>query len=181
MLAFDFDTGQISKIAQEFGATERQLAQAYSRALRRTASALKTSTRKQLRIRLGLRSAGAIGRRLQGFSFKKDGALGSVRMWFGMNDVSASAFKDRPVNGAGGASFRGRKYPGTFVGKNSKGVTTLMRRVGPGRLPIAEQRVPIDDEVREFVEDVVFDGIDDIFFRHFRAEIRARTIYGVGS
>lgn len=180
MLAFDFDTGQIAAIAKEFDATEQQLSQAYSRALRRTATALKTSTGKQLRVRLGLRTAAAIRRRLQGFSFKKDGALGSVRMWFGMNDIPVSGFKGRAVQTADGAALGDRQFTGAFVGKNNKGVRTIMRRVGPKRFPIVEQQVVIDDEVRVFVEDEVFDGLDEIFFRHFRAEIRARTIYGVG-
>jgi hypothetical protein len=180
MLAFDFDARQIAEIAKEFDATDKQISQAYSRALRRTASALKTKAGKELRVRLGLRTAAVIRRRLAGFSFKKDGALGSVRMWFGMNDIPVSGFKGRPVLVAGGAALGNRNFPGAFIGKNSKGVKTIMRRVGAARFPIVEQSVPIGDEMQVFVEDEVFADIDDIFFRNFRAEIRARTIYGVG-
>lgn len=182
MLLFDFDASEMRRIADEFGASEKQIALAYSRALRRTASNMKTQARKGLRERLGLRSASELRKRLAGFKFNRGsgGDLGGVRMWFGLNDLRASAFKGRPQLTADGASMAGRAVSGGFVAKNRKGQRTIMRRVGRKRYPIAEARLDIEDEATRFIEDEVFDEIDEVFFRNFRAEIRARTIYEVG-
>lgn len=182
MLHFDFDASAMREIADEFGASEKQIAMAYSRALRRTASNMKTQSRKGLRELLGLRSAAELRKRLAGFRFNRGsgGDLGSVRMWYGLNDLRASAFKGRPQLTADGASMAGRSVSGGFVAKNRKGQRTIMRRVGRKRYPIAEARLDIEDEAARFIEDEVFDEIDEVFFRNFRAEIRARTIYEVG-
>jgi Prophage minor tail protein Z (GPZ) len=180
MLGFDFDTGRMEKIGAEFDASEKQLAFAYSRALRRTAQNLKTKARKGIREKLGLRSAAVLRRRLQGFKFKRGSGMGEVRMWFGMNDMPVSSFKGRVSQAARGASLGGRTFPGSFVGKNSKGARTIMQRRGKRRWPVSEVRVPVSDEVEVFVEDEVFDEIEELFFKNFRAEVRARTIYEVG-
>lgn len=180
MLHFDFKSSDLQRIADEFGASEKQLEFAYSRALRRTASRMRTQARKGLRERLDLRSATELRKRMHGFRFKKDSTLGSVRMWFGLNDLRASAFKGRPRRTAGGAEMAGREVTGGFVARNRKGRRTVMRRTGPKRYPIAEARLGIENEAETFVEDEIFDEIEDVFFRNFRAEIKARTIYGVG-
>lgn len=183
MLHFDFDASEMRKIADEFGATEKQLRFAYSRALRRTASNMKTQARKGLRQRLALRSAAELRTRMAGFKFRagKGADMGGVRMWFGLNDLRASAFKGRARATSSGASIAGRSVPGGFVARNSKGQRTVMRRVGKSRYPIAEARLDIQEEAGVFIEDEVFDEIEEVFFRNFRAEIRARTIYEVGA
>ena len=40
--------------------------------------------------------------------------------------------------------------------------------------------MPVADRIMIFVEDEVFVDLDAIFFKHFAADIRARTIFGVG-
>lgn len=180
VLHFDFDTSEIARLANEFGASPKQLELAYARALRRTASTLRTQARKGLRETMGLRSAKEIRRRMYGFKFRKGDGMGSVRMWFGFNDLRASAFKGRPRRTPRGASIAGREVEGAFVGKNRAGQRTIMRRAGRRAYPIAEARIPVDDAAEAFVEDEVFDQVEEIFFRNFRAEIKARTIYEVG-
>ncbi len=181
MLHFDFDADELRRIAAEFDASEKQLALAYGRALRRTASRLKTQARKGLRERLDLRSAAELRKRMHGFRFSREGGgLGGVRMWFGLNDLRASAFKGRPKRTARGAAMAGREVEGGFVGRNRKGARTVMRRTGPKRYPIAEATLDIEDAAQVFIEDEVFDEVEEVFFRNFRAEIRARTIYEVG-
>ncbi|WP_432256071.1 phage tail protein [Limimaricola sp. AA108-03] len=180
MLHFDFNGSDLKRIADEFGASEKQLEFAYSRALRRTASRMRTMARKGLRERLDLRSATELRKRLHGFRFKKGNQLGEVRMWFGLNDLRASAFKGRPRRTASGAEMAGREVTGGFVGRNRKGRRTVMRRTGPTRHPIAEARLGILDEAETFVEDEVFSELERVFMQNFRHEIRARTIYEVG-
>ncbi|ABF64029.1 hypothetical protein TM1040_1296 [Ruegeria sp. TM1040] len=179
--AFDFDQGELRRIAEEFDASEKDLRNAYSRALRRTAQTMKTRSRKGLRTKLQLRTAAELRRRLQGFRFKRNGAMGSVRMWFGLNDMRVSAFKGRASRTATGASYAGHDFPGGFIGRNAKGRPTIKQRAGSRAYPIKEARMPIDDEAQTFIEDEVFDEIEEVFFHYFRAEVRARTIYGVGS
>ena len=181
MLAFEFDARELKRIADEFDASEKDLKFAYSRALRRTAQTMKTRARKGLRTKLQLRTAGELRKRLQGFRFKRGKGLGEVKMWFGLNDMRVSAFKGRAAQTAGGASFGGHDFAGAFVAKNAKGRRTVMRRVSGKAWPIREERAPIEDEAQIFIEDEVFDEIEEVFFKNFVAEVRARTINGVGS
>lgn len=180
MLAFDFDARELKAIADEFGASEKDLRYAYSRALRRTAQNMKTRARKGLRTELELRTAAELRKRLQGFRFKRGKGMGQVSMWFGLNDMRVSAFKGRATGTGSGASFAGHDFAGAFVAKNSKGRPTVMRRATQRAFPIREERMPIEDKAQVFVEDQVFDKIEDVFFKTFRAEVRARTLYKVG-
>lgn len=181
MLHFEFDGSEMAKVAAEFDASDKQIAFAYSRALRRTASNMKTQARKKLRERLGLRSASELRSRMAGFKFRKGSGsdMGGVRMWFGLNDMRASAFKGAARAIGLGASIAGRSVAGGFIARNRKGQRTIMVRTGRARAAIAEARLDVSDEGLRLVEDEVFDEIEEVFFRNFRAEIRARTIYGV--
>ena len=38
----------------------------------------------------------------------------------------------------------------------------------------------IEDKAQTFIEDEVFDEIEEVFFKNFRAEVRSRTLYSVG-
>lgn len=181
MLVFDFDESELRRIADEFEASEKDLRNAYSRALRRTAQTMKTRARKGLRTKLHLRTAAELRRRLQGFRFKRGNGMGSVRMWFGLNDMRVSAFKGRVSRTTTGASFAGQDFPGGFIGRNAKGRPTIKQRSGSRAYPVREARMPIDDDAQTFIEDEVFDEMDEVFFHYFRAEVRARTIYGVGN
>jgi hypothetical protein len=180
MLAFDFDTSEMKRIADEFDASENDLRHAESRALRRTASTMKTRGRKGLRTELGLRTAAELRKRLQGFRFKRGKGMGEVSMWFGLNDMRVSAFKGRATRTGAGASFAGQDFDGAFVGRNAKGRQTVMRRVSKSRWPVKEERMSIEDKAQIYIEDEVFDEIEEVFFMNFRAEVRSRTLYGVG-
>jgi hypothetical protein len=180
MLSFELDTRELNKIADEFGASEKDLQFAYSRALRRTAQTMKTRARKGLRSELELRTAAELRKRLQGFRFKRGKGLGEVRMWFGLNDMRVSAFKGRPMRTGSGAKYGKQDFPGAFVAKNSKGKRTVMQRVTGRAWPIKEAQMPIEDKAQTYIEDQVFDDLEEVFFKVFRAEVRARTLYGIG-
>ena len=90
-----------------------------------------------------------------------------------------SAFKGRPQKVSGGIKFGETMIHGAFVAKLN-GKRGVYRRTGPGAFPIAEVSLPVSDRMMVFLEDNVFVDVDTIFFKHFRAEIRARTILGVG-
>lgn len=180
MLHLGFDESELRSIADEFGASEEVLRQAFSRALKRTVQAIKTRARKELRTELQLRTAAEIRKRLYGFKFKRGAyEMETVRMWFGLNDMKVSAFKGRASKTATGASFAGHEFTGGFVGRNSKGRQTVMRRAGRRAWPIKEERMPINGKAETVVLDM-FEDFEEQFMRIFRAEVRARTIYGVG-
>jgi hypothetical protein len=181
MLEFDIDGDDLERIAHELGASEKQIKMAFNRALSRTAAALRRLSSTGLQSELELRTAAQIRKRIKQIRLRRSpSGLGSIRLWYGANDLPVSAFKGRPQASAGGASFRGVQYDGGFVQKNKAGRQTIFRRVGDKRLPIAEQTVPVKDQIDVFLEDRVFDQLDQIFFKNFRADLRARTIYGVG-
>ncbi|NSY36870.1 phage tail protein [Leisingera sp. ANG59] len=180
MLAFDFDARELKRIADEFEASEKDLRFAYSRALRRTAQTMKTRARKGLRTELELRTAAELRKRLQGFRFKRGKELGEVRMWFGLNDMRVSKFKGRPARTGSGARYGQQDFSGGFIGRNRAGKRTVFKRETADRVSAREVKMPIEDKAQIYIEDEVFDEIEEVFFKNFRAEVRARTIYGVG-
>ena len=180
MLSFEFDARELNKIADEFGASEKDLQFAYSRALRRTAQTMKTRARKGLRSELEMRTAAELRKRLQGFRFKRGKEMGQVRMWFGLNDMRVSKFKGRPARTGSGARYGKQEFSGGFIGKNRAGKRTVFKRETAHRASAREVKMPIADKAQIYVEDVVFGEIEEVFFKNFLAEVRARTIYGVG-
>lgn len=182
MIALDIDARQLQRIADEFAASDRDLRRAFSRALSRTSRTLRTMARRELRAGLDLRAASFLRARLRLSRFRPRGSgLGAVSLWVGTNDMPATAFKGRPRQTASGATVGGRSFPGAFVGTGqSSGRRVVFRRRGRARLPIQAVTVPVQDEMNEILERQVFAEAGEIMMRNFRAELRARTIYGVG-
>ena len=83
-------------------------------------------------------------------------------MWFGLNDMRVSAFKGRAARTGAGASFAGQDFDGAFVGRNAKGRQNVMRRVSKSRWPVKEERMSIEDKAQIYIEDEVFDEIEEI-------------------
>lgn len=180
MLYFDIDADDLKAVADELGASQQQIQKAFNRALNRTAGTLRKMSSKGLQGELQLRNAKAIRKRLKTIKLKRGKGMDEVRLWFGSNDLAISAFKGSPKKTRTGASFRGHDFPGAFVAKGRSGKRTILKRVGSERLPVTEQTLPVKDQMDVFVEDEIFAAVPEIFFKHFRADLRARTIYGVG-
>jgi len=177
MLAFDFDARRLDAIADEYAATPKQVSLADSRAKKRTASNLRTLASRGLKTELGLRNATALRRRLKEYKVGRGGS--SIRLWFGANDLPVSAFKGRPQKVTGGIKFGETMLYGAFFARRN-GRRGVYERVSDARYPIRESRLPVADRMMIFLEDEVFVDIDSIYFKNFLAEIRARTILGVG-
>jgi hypothetical protein len=180
VIELQIDERQLQAIADEFAASEKDLRRAFSRALSRTTRRLRTQARKDLRQGLGLRAAAVLRARLRLKRFRPRGSgMGGAALWVGTNDMPATAFKGTPRETPGGARVGGREFPGAFVGRGQdSGKRVVFRRRGRGRLPIYAETVPIDDEADPIVAEV-YDQAIDTLMRNFRAEVRARTIYGV--
>lgn len=180
MLHFDLDADEVARLQRELGATEEQVRLAFNRALSRTAATLRRQSGKGLRSELRLRNLKAIRKRLKQLRMRRTGGRATAGLWFGANDLPVSAFKGRPHQGRRGASFRGVEFPGAFVAKGEDGKLSIFKRKGRDRLPIEEQTMPVEDQITTYVEDEVFPMVDEIFFKHFRADLRARAVLGVG-
>jgi hypothetical protein len=182
MIGFDIDERQLRGIADEFEASEKDLRRAFSRALSRTSTRLRTQARKHLREGLNLRAAAVLKARLRLARYRPRGSgMGAARLWVGTNDLPASAFKGTPRETATGARVGGRSFEGAFVGRGSdSGKRLVFRRRGRARLPVAQETVPVQDEMDQVLERQVFTEVDELMARNFRAELRARTIYKVG-
>ncbi|WP_171178653.1 phage tail protein [Ruegeria sp. HKCCD8929] len=177
MLAFDIDDTRIEEIAREFAATPRQVDMAGNRAAKRTAGTLRKISSKGLQTELGLKNAKAIRRRIR--EYRVGRGRKSLKLWYGANDLPISAFKGRPQRVAGGVKFGDTMVHGAFLATIS-GRRGVFRRTGPNAYPVIEATLPVADRIMIYLEDEVFVDIDTIYFKHFLAEIRARTILGVG-
>ena len=184
MLDFDIDARQIEGLIEELGATDRQAKFALGRALRRTAATLRRQSERGLKSELDIKRTAYLRRRLKSLQFRSS-SLSGTKLWYGLDDMPVSALRGRIKAGKGGtgASFAGKAgsetFDGAFIVKGKRG-RTIMRRKGKSRLPIVEARLPVQDDMNIYVEDVIFPQVNDIFWSHFERDMRARAAHGVG-
>ena len=178
MLGFDIDDGQLSRIAEEYSATPKQIGLAESRSLKRTAGTIRRLSSSGLKTELGLRNATALRRRIKEFRVGK--GRKSIKLWYGANDLPVSAFKGRAQQVPGGIKFGETMIHGAFLAKLG-GKRRVMVRYGPARWQIGEATIPVADRMMIYLEDEVFVDVGSIYMKNFLSEIRARTILGVGN
>lgn len=180
MLHFDIDIRELQAAGQELNATPKQVQLALSRALSRTASALRTMSARGLRSELDLRRLAALRKRLK--SIKLRSAADGVQLWYGLNDMPVSWFKGTPKKTTDGATFRGHDFPGAFVARSPYARTkTILKRKGKARLHIEEQLLPIEDKAAVYIEDNIFDKLESIFWPIFMRDLRARVKFQIGA
>lgn len=177
----DLDTREIQRLIADFQPTSEIVGKAMHRALRRTAGSLRLRVSKALVPELQLRRATDLRRRLRQLRLRIGKTRGEVGIWIGLNDLAVSQFKGVPREYTGGAKFRQTEFPGAFVARLGKRRRSIYKRSGRGRFPIVEQTLPIKDIADPIIEDDVFPDVVDLFMKHFLAELRARTVFGVGS
>jgi len=177
MLHFDFDDKQITDLAAELGASDKDVKRAMNRAVKRTAGTIRRMSSKGLQTELGLRNATAIRRRIKEYRVGK--GRGSVKLWYGVNDLPISAFPGRKRVTGDGVQVGEIRIDGAFLTK-IRGKQSAYIRHGRGRWDIREATVPIEDRARVYLEDEVFVEIEAILWKHFSHEIRAILILHVG-
>jgi hypothetical protein len=178
MLEFDIDMTEINQLSDKLVASKKDVAKAFSRALRRTATTLAKLSRSGLKNELQLRTISVIRKRLKTIKLKR-GGLG-IQLWYGLNDLPVSSFKGTVKKTTSGAMFRNTEFKGAFIAKNMQGKRTIFKRKTKQSFPISEQKLPVKDQAEVYIEDEIFTQLDDIFFKYFKADLKARTIYGVG-
>lgn len=177
MLEFDIDASELQAIAKEYAATPKQIELANNRAVKRTAGTLRRLASSGLKSELGLRNATALRRRIKEYRIGR--GRGSLKLWFGANDLPLSAFKGRPQKVPGGIKFNNTMIHGAFFARRG-GRRGVYQRTGSSSYPIREATMPVADRMMIFLEDEVFVDLPSIYFKNFASEIRARTILGVG-
>lgn len=182
------DWQELRAVGDELQATDKQVVYALNRAMRRTATTLYRMAAKGLTKTLHLRAMKVLRKRLRTnlkSGMNKTGKKrvdDGVRLWFGLNDLPVSSFKDKPKETGAGAVFRDQEYAGAFVARpKGQSRPTIFKRKGADRLPIVEQLYPIDDKAMKFIEDEIWDDIEDIFWNHFQRDLRARVTYNIGA
>ncbi|WP_314188530.1 hypothetical protein [Paracoccus yeei] len=154
--------------------TKEEIGAATTKALRRTASALRVMASKRLTSELQIRKAMELRKRMKDMKLrvKSDGSA-VMGMWFGLNDMGVSKFKGRIRKTPAGASFRGVEYPGTFVAKMAEDrPLSIYKRRGRDRFPVVEQTLPIKDVI---IEDEIFPEATRIFMKNLLHELRYRA------
>lgn len=185
MLHFDITWSDLYRVAGEIGGTDKQVAFALQRALRRTEATLRKLSSKGLTQVLQLRAAKALRRRLKTIKLRKAGGLSasnSIGLWYGLNGLPVSSFKGTPRQNASGAAFRGTQFDGAFVARSKvKGKKTIFKRTTKARLHIEEQQLEVEDKAVVYIEDEIFSQVEDIFWNHFRRDLAARVKFDVGN
>lgn len=181
MIHFDVDAQGLREVADQLGATDKQVRAALSRALRRTEASLRKLSSKGLTKELQLRTAQALRKRLRTIKLRTTGADSELALWYGLNSLPVSSFKGRPKEDPAGAFAGAFFFKDGFVAKSQyKGRNTIFKRQGAKRLPIEEQTIAIHDDAIVFIEDEIFVQTEDIFWQHFRRDLQARVQYQLG-
>lgn len=181
MIGVTVEGSEIQALADEFGASEKQIEAAYRRALSRTASNVRTMMRREVRVGLNLRAASVLRRRLKMARAKGKANGQSIELWLGQNNLPPGAFKGRPRASGGNVSFRGVTHPGAFVARMPNGKISIFRRKDVGRLPIIEETIAVQGEMNQVLDTRVMPDVLELFFKNFRADLKARTAFGVGN
>lgn len=180
MIHFDIDDRQIEALRVKLGLSEKQAKFALGRALRRTATTLRTRSERGLKSKLDVKKLAYLRRRLC-VSAMKNHSFQGARLWFGANDMPVSALRGRRTKTAKGARFSGKagnqEFSGGFIRASRRGWgRTILMRSGKARYPVREAELAVKDEMDIFIEDEVFAEWEAIFWNHFRRDMEGRAL-----
>lgn len=186
-LVFPIDSSQLEGIQRQLGATTREVKKAFNRALKRTAVTMNKLSGDLINHHVSLRQKKSIKKRFNQFRVTKDGFDG-LKLWFGLNPlpisflagrISKKGAKKNPTGAiftSKSQSIGRREYDGSFVavrGKNK--YRSVFSRVGKGRWNIEEKTIEIDDALLVKIEDEIFVKLPDVFWNHFKSDLRGRV------
>lgn len=156
MLSIDIDEGKISDISREFGATEKQVRYAYSKALTRTAGTLRKIATSGIKTELGLKNAKLLRQRIK-LRKRKGANSASATIWVGTRDMPYSDFKGRRTKTETGVRVGDDLIHGGFVGTSVfTGRKEIFKRKGRQSHPIVLVGKPIHERVVTYLEDNVY-------------------------
>ncbi|WP_368900355.1 hypothetical protein [Mixta calida] len=202
-LPVDIDTGALERIADEIGATQKQIRNAYTRALKRTAATLRKQALADLKTGLAPRSLNMIRRRILSFSLRRSSELDEMRLWFGLNAIKIKDLKGRIIgkmrphhnvrDQTTGRFAKARRRQQQTVGFEPQGALLsastfengeVARSKREGRRTIVirdpqtrrthEAEIDIYAAMLDYVEDRAFADAMAIFMHHFESDLRGR-------
>lgn len=175
MIFMFIDDVDISAVTNMFADLDpKAITMAFHRAMKRTEQSIMSQSRKVLQKELGLRNQKSMKSRVKTYLRPAASDTEELKFWFGMNDLSPSAFKGTPKKTKGGLMFRGSYYDKSFISIR-KGRKVFMKRETDMRYPITKLTIPIPEDMIVKIEDEVVNRMPDIFLRHFETDLRGRS------
>ena len=152
------------KIQKALRLTEKQLATLQKRAAKKTAVNVRAIASKG---NLGI--DGLRRKKVPRARVKPINRADEIGIWFGLNDIRASEFRERPKKVAGGVMFKGKLYPKHFIARFRYDPRSVKRGVKAeaGGKSWVEIMIPIEREALEFIKTEIEPIIGDLFTKNF--------------
>lgn len=178
MIGLRIDGAEIQRLADEFGASRKDLQRAHSRAIQRTATTIAKEVRQGLRSELSLRNLKVLRQRLRKHVMRpiSDSRFGAAYVWAGANPISAIEFKGVRQTKAG-VMVAGELERGAFIQTMPSGKRLVVRRTGKKRLPLET----VERDVLGSFDSVAAAGaarVEQLYFRNLEAALRGVSIFG---
>lgn len=146
--------------------TEKQVAALHKRASRRTASNVRVIASKGDMGIENLRRKKVPRARVKPITKSNE-----IGVWFGLNDIRASEFKEQPKAVEGGVMFDGVFYAGYFLARfkydpNPKGINRGVT-LPEGKRSWVEIMIPIEKQALAFIEREIEPKIAGLFQKNF--------------
>ena len=153
------------KVQKALGASEKQMRKLHQRAVNKTAvNARAIASKGSLGID-GLRRKKVPRARVKPIKGNTPG------VWFGLNDIRASEFKEKPVQEKGGVRFQGKFYPDYFLTRfrYDPNPRSIQRAVilPEGKRSWEEILIPIEGRAVAFIEREIQPKINELFDKNF--------------
>ena len=155
------------KVQKALKASEKQMATLFKRAGNRTAQNVRAiASKKDMGIE-GLRRKKVPRSRVKALRGNKIG------IWFGLNDIRASEFKERPIKVEKGVKFQGKLYSGFWLGrfKNDPLPRSKKRILIRDGKSWKEAHVAIDKVATEFIEREIVPQVGKLFDKNFNSAV----------
>ena len=153
------------KVKRALGASEKQMERLHRRAANRTAVNVRAIASKGNLGLDGLRRKKVPRSRVKPLKGRTPG------IWFGLNDIRASEFKEKPVQAGKGVTFQGKHHPGFFLARfkydpNPKSIRRAVK-LPKDKRSWEELMVSIEEPARGFIEEEIVPKIDELFNKNF--------------
>ena len=152
------------KIQKALRLTEKQLATLQKRAAKKTAVNVRAIASKG---NLGI--DGLRRKKVPRARVKPINKADEIGIWFGLNDIRASEFRERPKKVAGGVQFQGKFYKDHFIARFQYDPRSVKRifKSTKGGAKWVEVLIPIEREAMEFIRTEIEPIIGDLFAKNF--------------
>ena len=165
MISLDISAQGLEAIIAELEPTEKQANKALSRTLNKMAKWVQTRTVKGLSTELQIVQK-IIRRRMRKTTIQKTSDGWSLKLWYGLNEISLIHLNARETKR--GVTAGKHKRDSAFIAKGQ-----VFKRAGKGRLPLEKQTVEIKEKADAYLSDQAFsNGYQEQFFKVLEHELK---------